>query len=253
MAFSTLGCKCNLWHALNRRSFEDKVQEVTQLAIASLIAAISAPISQLKAATYAFNATDVVKSDPLASNGSVSAFPAVSISIQDSAVQSGSFSSTYVGSPASFRGDYTSLISFNIGNAIAVTPTSGDASTFRANLLFDTDGSVSAGAIFYSGASFAMDLAGSSSLFQGVFDPTDTGGQGFVSGTLTAVSEPTSIALLIAGFFGLALIKQHASLDAERRYRSYGGLAVSARCTLAGPAWRVRLGGCGVMRLCCTK
>lgn len=186
------------------------MQKVFQLALASLIATFIAPISQLKAATYAFNATDVVTSDPSASNGAVSAFPTVSISIQDSAVQSGSFSATYVGSPASFRGDYTSLISFNIGNAITVTPTSGDASTFRANLLFDTDGSISAGAIFYSGNSFAIDLAGSSSLFQGVFTPTDTGGQGVVSGTLTAVPEPTSIALLTVGIFGLALIRQHA-------------------------------------------
>lgn len=178
--------------------------KVFQLALVTLVVIVMVPVSQPKAASYAFNAENVVTSNPSAFNASLSAFPAVSISIQDSAVQSGSFSATYIGSPANFGGDYASLISFNIGNTLTVTPTVGDASTFRANLLFDTDGSVTAGALFYDGAGFKIDLAGTAALFQGVFAPTDTGGQGFVSGTLTAVPEPASLILLAGGMLGLA-------------------------------------------------
>lgn len=184
--------------------------KVFQLALVTLIGTVMAPVSQPKAASYAFNATTVVTSNPSTSSDFLNAFPAVSISIQDSAVQSGSFSANYIGSPANFGGDYASLISFKIGNTVTVTPTVGDASTFRTNLLFSTDGSVSAGNLFYDGASFKIDLAGTAALFQGVFAPTDTGGQGFVSGALTAVPEPTSIVLLTAGIFGLGLVRQRA-------------------------------------------
>lgn len=183
------------------------MHRIVQLVAAALVTMIVAPVDQLKAATYAFNAESFGPSD---SGVPLDTVPAVSISIQDSAVQSGSFSATYVGGPANFQGDYASLISFNIGSAITVTPTTGDPSTFRANLLFNTDGSIDVGALFYMGDNFTIDVGGFDGLFQGSFAPTVTGGEGFVNGTFTAVPEPSSILLLTAGICGLGLIRRRA-------------------------------------------
>ena len=112
-----------------------------------------------------------------------------------------------------FIGNYASLVSFNIGNIVHLTPTFNETSTFRANLLFDTDGSVSVGALFYSGGGFELDLAGSTDLFQGVFTPSDDANQGFVTGTLNAVSEPSSLVLLGASVFSISLIRRRTHLE----------------------------------------
>ena len=179
-----------------------------QLAAVALVTMVVAPMDQLKAATYAFNATII---GPSASDGAPRTFPEVSISIQDIAVQSGSFSATYVGGPANFQGDYASLISFNIGSATTVTPTTGDPSTFRVNLLFNVDGSINAGALFYMGDNFKIDLGGVGDLFQGAFSTPDIGGEGFASGTFTAVPEPSSIVLTLAGIAGLGLLRRRGA------------------------------------------
>ena len=179
-----------------------------QLATVALVTMVVSPMDQLKAATYAFNARTI---GPSASDGALRTFPEVSISIQDTTVQSGSFSATYVGSPANFQGDYASLISFNIGSATAVTPTTGDPSSFRAYLIFNADGSINAGALFYMDDNFKVDLGGVDGLFQGAFSTPNIDGEGFASGTFTAVPEPSSIVLTLAGIAGLGLLRRHGA------------------------------------------
>ena len=178
------------------------------LAIGALLASLLTLPSPLEAATYTFHPIALTNSPSQALDYEPNTFPIVSISIQDSAVASGSFSTTYTSSPATFGGNYASLIYFDIQNIVDLTPDFSGSSSFRANLLFNTDGSVSAGALFYSGDSFEVDLAGSADLFQGAFNTYGNTYQGFVTGTLIAVSEPTSLVLLGISVFSMSLIRR---------------------------------------------
>ena len=180
------------------------------LTVGALLASLSTLPSPLKAATYTFIPTMVTNSpsNSQASEYEPSTFPGVSISIEDRAVASGFFSTMYAGSPATFSGDYASLISFNIVGLVDLTSSFSALSTFRANLLFNTNGSVSAGALFYSDDSFEVDLAGSADLFQGAFGSSADSYQGFVTGTLIAIPEPNSFILLGASVFGIRLTRR---------------------------------------------
>ena len=175
------------------------MQKLPCLLVGALLAAASIPGAPVQAATYTFNPTTIIngpKSAPFFPY-TPSDFPKVSIAIQDSAVQSGAFSATYNYIQSTYGGDYSSLISFNIGNFISLTPSLGGVSSFRANFLFDPLGNVTAGALFYSSDRFEVDLAGTAALFQGTFVPSDNLDTGFASGTFTAIPEPASLLLLV--------------------------------------------------------
>lgn len=187
------------------------MQKLCCLAIGVFLISSFVNPDQLQAATYTFTPSTVINSNSPAPLQiyTENTFPSISLSIQDSAVQSGFFSANYTNLSGAYSGEYSSLINFNIGDIISISSNAGSIGVFRANLLFDSQDNVINGAISFSSDQFKIDLGGSAGLFQGTFASANNVNTGFVGGTLVTVPEPTSLFLLSGSMVCAVWLRRH--------------------------------------------
>lgn len=189
------------------------MQKLCRLAIGVFLIGSFVDSDQLKAATYTFIPSTVINSSSSAPSQryTENTFPSISLSVQDSAVQLGFFSANYTNQSGNYSGNYFLLSSFSIGNIVNISSNAGDVGVFRANLLFDTDGNVSTGAISFNSNQFGIDLAGSAGALQGAFNSANNTNAGFVSGTFVTVPEPTSLFLLSGSMVCAVWLRRRSS------------------------------------------
>lgn len=179
----------------------------------ALVAAAAMACARAEAAVYTFMPTSLGPTQAL--NYSLST-PMFTLVVNDSAVQSGSFSYDYryryisvenssqiVHQPSAV-GDVQDLqlfqvnnrsISFGSGNG----PDGSGSDYFHVNLTFSTTGQITTGSLAYGDDSFNIEIVGLNTTFKGVFGPSfqlQDSVTGDLTGGLANVPEPTTIGLL---------------------------------------------------------